>query len=114
MKYIIPQDKLDKIVFKYLDLNLKGLEKRKAKFYDGIVFIHPHEEYGVLGYRNGGTLYIYYELIEEISSTFGLDESESELLIGRWVSDRLQLEVKNTHNLLTAGFIIVSDRLQLE
>jgi hypothetical protein len=51
----------------------------------------------VLGYRNGGTLYIYYELIEEISSTFGLDESESELLIGRWVSDRNQLEVTNTH-----------------
>ena len=33
MKYIIPQDKLDKIIFRYLDLNLKNLEKRKARHY---------------------------------------------------------------------------------
>ena len=96
MKNIIPQDKLDKIIFKYLDLNLKGLEKRKAKYYDGIIFAYPDKRYGILGYENNGTLYIYYKLIDEISSTFGLDESESELLISRWVSDRLQLEVTNT------------------
>jgi hypothetical protein len=96
MKYIIPENKLDKIIFKYLDLNLKRLEKRKAKYYDGIIFAYPDEEYGILGYENNGTLYIYYKLIDEIPSTFGLDESESELLIGRWISDRNQLEVTNT------------------
>jgi len=41
MKYIIPQDKIDNIIFKYLDMNLKGLEKRKAKYYEGIIFAHP-------------------------------------------------------------------------
>jgi len=32
MKYEIPQDRLDKIIFKFLDNNLKGLEKRKPKY----------------------------------------------------------------------------------
>ena len=96
MKYIIPENKLDKIVFKYLDLNLKGLEKRKPKSYKGIVFAYPDEKYGILGYENNGTLRIYYKLINEISSVFGLDESDSELIISRWVSDRYQLEVINT------------------
>ena len=95
MKYIIPENKLDKIVFKYLDLNLKGLEKRKPEHYEGVVFGYPNEEYGILGWKNDGTLYIYYELIEEISSNFGLDESDSKSIIGRWASDRYQLEVIN-------------------
>ena len=60
MKYIIPQDKVDKVVFKYLDLNLKGLETRKAKYFEGIVFAYPDEEYGILGWINDRTLHIYY------------------------------------------------------
>ena len=96
MKYIIPQDKIDKIIFKYLDKYLKGLEKRKPKYYEGIVLAYPDEEYGILGYENNGTLYVYYGLIEEISNGFGLNQSDSKSVITRWVSDRLQLEVKNT------------------
>jgi hypothetical protein len=98
MKYIIPENKLDKIIFKYLDLNLKGLEKRKDKYHNGIVyaFSEEGEEYGILGYKNNGTLYIYYELINKISEVFGLDKDDSKSVIGRWVRDRLQLEVINT------------------
>ena len=96
MKYIIPQDKLDNIVFKYLDLNLKRLEKRKPKYFKGYVFVYHDKEYGILGYENNCTLYIYYRLIDDISSYFGLDKSDSESIIGRWASDRYQLEVNNT------------------
>ena len=96
MKYIIPQDKVDKIVFKYLDNTLKSLEKRKAEYYDGFVFAYPDEEFGILGYENNGNLYVYNGLIEEISNGFGLEYSDSKSLISRWVSDRLQLEVINT------------------
>ena len=96
MKYIIPQDKIDNIIFKYLDMNLKGLEKRKPKYYIGIVFAYPDEEYGILGYENNGSLYIYHGLIDEISFSFGMDRNDSKSIIGRWASDRLQLEVINT------------------
>ena len=95
MKYIIPQDKVDKIVFKYLDL--KRLEKRKPSFYEGMAFAYPDEKYGILGWKNDGTLYIYNKLIHEIKSTFGMDESDSKSIIIRWVSNRYQLEVRNTY-----------------
>ena len=84
-------------IFKYLDTNLNGLEKRKAKYFEGIIFAYPKEKYGILGYEKDGTLYIYYELIDEISSSFGLNDSDSKSIIGRWVSDRCQLEVINTY-----------------
>ena len=96
MKYIVPENKLDKIVFKYLDLNLRGLEKRKPKYYEGIIFVYPDEKYGLLGWGNDGTLYVYYDLINEISSVFGLKKYDTKSVITRWVSDRFKLEVINT------------------
>ena len=100
MKYIIPQDKVDKVVFKYLDNTLKSLEKKKPKYYEGIIFAYPDEKHGILGYENNGSLYIYHELIDEISSSFGMDRNDSKSIIGRWASDRYQLEVINTEHLL--------------
>ena len=90
MKYIIPQDKVDKVVFKYLDI--KGLEIREPKYFEGVVFGYPDEEYGTLGWKNNGTLYIYYELIDEISTNFGMDRNDSKSIIGRWVNDRYRLD----------------------
>ena len=96
MKYIISESKLDDIIYKYLDLNLKGLNKRKPRYFEGIVLAHPNEEYGTLGWKNNGTLHIYYGLVDDISSNFGLDEYGSESIIGKWFSDRYQLELTNT------------------
>ena len=93
MKYEIPQDRLDKIIFKYLDVNLKGLKKRKPKYYKGIVFAYPDEEFGILGWENDGSLYIFDDLIDKISDVFGLEFDDSKELVGRWVSDRLQLDI---------------------
>ena len=117
MKYIIPEHKLDKVIFKYLDL--KRLEKRKAQLYEGFILRYPQisnplpfqKQYGILGWRNelNGILYISYKLIAEISSTFGLNESDSESIIGRWFSDRYQLEVKRIEvafNLLSQSLLI--------
>ncbi len=93
MKYIIPENKIDKIIFKYLNMIFKGLEIAPGKHgYDGIVFAYPNVNYGKLGYQNG-VLYVYYEYIDEISSIFGLEEYDSEEVISRWVSDKFQLEV---------------------
>ena len=100
MKYIIPQDKVDKVIFKYLDLNLKGLEKREPKYYEGTIFTHTDETHGILGYKNNGNLYINYELTDEISSVFGLSGSDSGYVITRWFIDRFQLKVKNTYETL--------------
>ena len=111
MKYIISENKLDKIVFKYLDLNLKGLEKRKPKHYKGIVLAYPNKDYGILVYENNGSLYIYHGLIDEISSSFGMDRNDSKSIIGRWASDRYQLEVINT---VYGGKVVADIKLAID
>ena len=83
-----------KDIYNYLDN--KGLEKRKPTYYDGFVFTYPNENYRILGWTNDGTLYIDFDLINEISSKFNMNKSDSKSIIGRWVSDRYQLEVKDT------------------
>jgi hypothetical protein len=108
MKYIIPENKLDKIIFKYLDLNLRNLEKRNAKNYEGIIFAYPDKQYGILGYENNGTLYVHIELINEISNGFGLNQSDSKLVITRWASDRFQLEVINTHPIFRLDYFTLA------
>ena len=106
MKYIIPENKLDNIVFKYLDLNLKGLEKRNAKYHNGIVFAFPNEKYGILGWENNdyyghiNTLWVDYEFLDEISNTFSLSITDSKYIVGRWVADRLQLKVEDIRAIL--------------
>ena len=96
MKYIITENKLDKVVFKYLDNTLKGLEKRDANHYEGFVFAYPNKNFGILGYMNDGTLRVNSKFIEEISSNFGLEYDDTRDIVGRWVNDRLQLDVIET------------------
>jgi hypothetical protein len=39
-------------------------------------------------------LYISSHFVDEISSNFGLDESDTKSVIGKWFSDRYQVEIK--------------------
>jgi hypothetical protein len=96
MKYIITENKLNNVIFKYLDVKLDGIEEKKGKFYD-IVFIFPDEEYGMLGWEKSGDLYVSYELRDEISEYFGLEKDDSLRVIGKWVEDRYNLKVINTY-----------------
>ena len=102
MKYIIPQDKIEKIVSKYLDLQYGDLETYKPYEYDGFIFKKPNDDsrYGVMGWEKPDTLYIYYKLIEEISSIFSIEESDSKEIIGKWIEDRYKLKVVYTYALV--------------
>ena len=95
MKYIIPENKIVKIVFRYLDNTLKNLEKRKSEYVEGIALAYPDEEDEILMWETDGTLYIDEELIDEISNWFALKDSDSKSIIVKWFSNRYQLEVKN-------------------
>ena len=99
MKYIIPQDKIEKIVSKYLDLQYGDLETYKPYEYDGFIFKKPNDDsgYGVMGWEKPDTLYISHKLIEEISSIFSIEESDSKEIIGKWIEDRYKLKVVYTY-----------------
>ena len=96
MKVIIPEKKLEEIVFKYLDKRFEKLEKVKGKYFD-IDFKYPGEEYGILGWEKSGLLWIYYKLIDDIFSFIPIEKSEIQKIIGRYVKDRYNLEVRNTN-----------------
>jgi hypothetical protein len=98
MKYIITENKLNDIIFKFLDAKLDGIETRKGEYVD-IVFAFPDEEYGTLGWKKSGDLYVSYKLRNEISNYFGLEVDDSLRVIGKWVEDRHNLKVINTKNL---------------
>lgn len=101
MIYIIPQDKIEKLIFKYLNMMYGDLEQRETKKqYEGIVFKKPNYNsyFNVLAWtKDDETLYIHYKLIDEISSMFSLERNDSEKIIGKWVKDRYKLMVMRTH-----------------
>ena len=92
MKVIIPENRLEQIIFKYLDVKFKDLEQVKGVYYD-IVFRFPDEEYGILGWKRPGDLYIYYKLIDNIFSFIPIEKTEIQMIIGRYVESRYNLEV---------------------
>jgi hypothetical protein len=95
MKYLITENRLNDIIFKFLDAKLDGIETRKGEYVD-IVFAFPDEEYGMLGWKKSGDLYVFYKLRDEISDYFGLKVDDSLRVIGKWVEDRYNLKVMNT------------------
>ena len=95
MKYIITESKLDKVIFKYLDMKLNGIEERNGENVD-IVFSFPNENFGILGWKKSGYLYVSQELSDEIKDMFGLESSDVLNLIARYVEDRHNLEVIHT------------------
>ena len=99
MKYIITESKLDKVIFKYLDIKLNKIEKMKGVNTD-IVFAFPDEEYGLLGLKKSGDLYVSNIISNEIQNLFGLEKLDTLDVIGRYVGDRYNLEVKHTYHSL--------------
>ena len=98
MNVIIPESRLDEIMFKYLDFKFKDLEQVKGKHVD-IIFFNSNERYktlGVLGWEEPDNLWISYKIINDIFLFIPLLPSEIMKSIGRYVEDRYKLEVKNT------------------
>ena len=85
----------EQLTFKYLDKKFENLEQSKWKYYD-IVFKYPGEDYGTLGWEKSGSLWIYYKLINNISSFIPIEKPEIQKIIGRYVEDRYNLKVTNT------------------
>jgi hypothetical protein len=92
MKVIIPENRVEQIIFKYLDVKLKDLVQSKGEYYD-IVFRTPGEEYGILAWDRPNNLYIYYKLTDNIFSFIPIKKTEIEKIIGRYVESRYNLEV---------------------
>jgi hypothetical protein len=92
MKYLITESQLDRVIFRYLDIkNFIQIEK-----YDSMIgFVNSEgDKHAQISYdKLEGECLIYHNLIEEISSFFSLQHSDSEKVIGKWVENTLQMKV---------------------
>jgi hypothetical protein len=95
MKITISENRIEQLIFKYLDKKFVNLEKVKGKYYD-IVFKYPGEKYGILGLEKSGKLWIFHKLIDDIFSFIPIEKPEIQKIIGRYVEDRYNLKVRNT------------------
>ena len=99
-KYLITESQFDKVIFKYLDnQDLIRLDNGKR-----IYFVNSEgDKYAQITYdKEDGRCFIYYKLINEISTFFSLEIFDSEQVIGRWVENTLQMKV--THTALGYGY----------
>ena len=97
MKYLITESQFDKVIFKYLDSqDFVQIEKNNR-----IYFVNSEgDEYAQIRFdKKNGFCYIYYKIIEEISSFFSMEESDSEQVIGRWVENTIQMRATNTRSM---------------
>ena len=98
MKYKITDSKLESVIFLYLDnQDFIPIEKGNNIYF----FNSEGDEYAQIRYdKDDGWCGIYDRLINEISSFFSLEESDSEKVIGRWVENTLQMRVTDTSDKL--------------
>jgi hypothetical protein len=101
MKYKITDKQLESVIFLYLD----NQDFIQIEIGDSIYFVNSEgDEYAQIRYdEDDGWCGIYDRLINEISSFFSLEESESEKVIGRWVENTLNMSVTGTP-VRNAGF----------
>ena len=94
MKYLIKESQINNVVFWYLD-NQDFIQINKG---NKIYFVNSEgDEYAQIRYdKSDGWCFININLINEISSFFSLQHSDSEKIIGKWVENTLQMKVTNT------------------
>ena len=97
MKYIITESQIDKAVFSYLN----NQDFIKIDMNDSIYFVNSEgDKHAQIRFdKDDGWCFISHSLVNEISSFFSLQESNSEQVIGRWVESTLQMRVTNTYHL---------------
>jgi hypothetical protein len=99
MKVIIPENRLEQFIFKYLDVRFKDLEQDKGRFVE-IVFKFPGEQAGIMGWSknddsNRTLLSIYHKIIDDIFSLIPIEKREIVNMIGRYIENRYNLIVND-------------------
>ena len=94
MKFLITENKLEQIVFKYLD----NKDFIKIETNDKIEFVYSKEDRiaTILYTIDTEMLRIHNELIEEISSFFSIKEHFTRVVIGNWVEKETSRKVVAT------------------
>ncbi len=101
MKYLITETQLYKTIFWYLD----NQDFIQIKNNESIYFANSEgDEFAQIRYdMEDGWCMINYELINELSSFFSLDDSDSQDFIALWLENNIQVEVSEIFEENTIG-----------
>ena len=95
MKYLIKESQINRVIFTYL----KNQDFIKIETNDNIYFtnsegdVHAQVRYD----KRNRVCYMYDKLINEISTFFSIENSDSKEVIAKWVELTLQMKVSNTY-----------------
>jgi hypothetical protein len=94
MKLIITESQKDKIIEKYLT----NQNYNQIEIDDRIYFVkNIGDKYADIRFgKSDGWCYISYDLVSFFSKMMGIERSDIEKVIGRWVEHTLQMKVKDT------------------
>ena len=97
-------NKLEKIIFKFLDEKNFLIKETPDNYY----FLGNKDDkyYQIRIRKNGMVCYVYYELSEEIESFFSLTDTDSKGVLTRYVENTLNIKVFNTAHFYTSGYIV--------
>ena len=102
MKYLITESQLDKVIFRYLDVQDLNIIKIGASTY----FSYPDDNFAQIKYggnhANNELCFIFIGLIGKVSSLFSLDRYQSTRIIGQWVKKKLNLDGQMSNKMMHA------------
>ena len=100
MKYVITESQLDKVIFRYLDVQDLNIIKIGASTY----FSYPEDNFAQIKYggnhANNELCFIFIDLIGKVSSLFSLNSYQSTRIIGQWVKKKLNLEGQMSNKIM--------------
>ena len=85
----------ERVIFSYLD-SQDFIQIDMGN--DKICFVNSeNDKYAQIRFdKDDGYCFINFDLVKEISSSFSLQRSDSQEVIGRWVENTIQMKVTNT------------------
>jgi hypothetical protein len=97
MKLIITESQKDKIIEKVIFKHLDKQNYNQIEIEDDIYFVkNVGDKYADIRFdKSDGWCYINYDLTSFFSRMMGIEHSDIQDVIGRWVEHTLQMEVKD-------------------
>ena len=88
MKILIPENKIEELVFKYLDRTLGDLRRMDEEDGDPRIMYDDYLLFPYSGTPPYGTLYYYNPFLTSVRVMFGLDEDTAKFYIKKWFESR--------------------------
>ena len=97
-KITIPENKLEQMIFKYLDTKFKDVKKSEGQYFD-VIFKIPGYDIGMVGYNNlSNVLNINGKLIDDVFSFVPIEKMKIMELIANYIVMKYHVNITRVMN----------------